>query len=95
MTTREYGIQAIKDEAEALLELIPKMDENFDLRATLYRLSDGNLRMVKAARDAGASAKFSGSGGAIVGVCPDDATFDRLKTSLSKLGVVTIRPLLV
>jgi len=30
MTTIEYGIQAIKDEAEALLELIPKIDDNFE-----------------------------------------------------------------
>jgi arabinose-5-phosphate isomerase len=30
MTTREIGIQAIKDEAEALLDMIPKMDEEFD-----------------------------------------------------------------
>ena len=30
MTTREYGIQAIKDEAQALLDLIPKMDSEFD-----------------------------------------------------------------
>jgi len=35
MTTREYGIQAIKDEAEALLDLIPKMDEQFDLTVDL------------------------------------------------------------
>ena len=30
MTTREYAIQCIKDEAQALLDLIPKLDENFD-----------------------------------------------------------------
>lgn len=30
MTTREYAIQCIKDEAQALLELIPKIDSNFD-----------------------------------------------------------------
>ena len=30
MTTREYAIQCIKDEAEALLELIPQIDEQFD-----------------------------------------------------------------
>ena len=30
MTTREIGIQAIKDEAEALLDMVPKMDEEFD-----------------------------------------------------------------
>ena len=30
MTTREYAIQCIKDEAHALLDLIPKLDNNFD-----------------------------------------------------------------
>ena len=30
MTTREYAIQCIEDEAQALLDLIPKLDENFD-----------------------------------------------------------------
>lgn len=30
MTIREYAIQCIKDEAQALLDLIPKLDENFD-----------------------------------------------------------------
>lgn len=30
MTTREYGIQCIKDEAEALLDLINNIDDNFE-----------------------------------------------------------------
>ena len=30
MTSREYAIQCIKDEAEALLGLIPQLDEEFD-----------------------------------------------------------------
>lgn len=30
MTTREYAIQCIKDEAEALLDLIPQIDEQFE-----------------------------------------------------------------
>ena len=30
MNTKEIGIQAIKDEAEALLDLIPKMDDQFE-----------------------------------------------------------------
>ncbi len=30
MTTRDYAIRCIKDEAEALLDLIPKMDDNLD-----------------------------------------------------------------
>ena len=71
------------------------MDANFDKRATLYRLSEGNLRMVRVARKCGASAKFSGSGGAIVGVCPDDAVFARLQEELGKLGVKVLRPNLI
>ena len=71
------------------------MDENFDKRATLYHLSEGNLRMVRVARECGASAKFSGSGGAIVGVCPDDAVFARLEERLGKFGVKVLRPTLV
>ena len=43
MTTREYGIQAIKDEAEALLELIPKIDENFDLAVDLILQCKGKV----------------------------------------------------
>jgi arabinose-5-phosphate isomerase len=43
MTTREYGIQAIKDEAEALLDLIPKMDENFDLAVDLILRCKGKV----------------------------------------------------
>jgi arabinose-5-phosphate isomerase len=30
MTSREYAIQCIKDEAQAALDLIPQLDENFD-----------------------------------------------------------------
>ena len=30
MTTREIAIQCLKDEAQAILDLIPKMDEDFD-----------------------------------------------------------------
>ncbi len=71
------------------------MDANFDKRATLYRLSEGNLRMVRMARECGASAKFSGSGGAIIGVCPDEEVFARLRENLGKLGVQVLRPQLV
>jgi glucuronokinase len=76
-------------------ELGRLMNDNFDMRAKLYRLSEGNMRMVQAARAAGASAKFSGSGGAIVGVCPDDATYERLQSAMSALHVVVLRPNIV
>lgn len=89
----DKALAAMKSKDYALLSEL--MNDNFDMRATLYRLSEGNLRMVHAAREAGASAKFSGSGGAIVGVCPDDATFARLQDKLGALGVKVLRPQLV
>ena len=89
----DQALEAMRARDYAALGRI--MDENFDCRARLYHLSEGNLRMVQAARAAGASAKFSGSGGAIIGVCPDDATYARLKESLNALGIVVLRPTLV
>lgn len=71
------------------------MNDNFDKRTTLFKLSEGNLKMVKVARECGASAKFSGSGGAIVGVCPDDETFAKLEDRLGAMQVKVIRPKLV
>lgn len=67
-------------------------NENFDIRKTVQNISDGNLDMVEAARSAGASAKFTGSGGAIVGTYEDDATFRRLKKTLHAKNVEVIIP---
>ncbi len=71
------------------------MNSNFDLRAKLYKLSEGNLRMVKVARECGASAKFTGSGGAIVGIYKDEAMFELLKEQLGKYSVEVIKPKIV
>lgn len=70
----------------------PLLNENFDLRRRLYRLSPGNIQMVETARDCGASAKFTGSGGAIVGTYEDEAMFERLKAALEPLSVAVIKP---
>ena len=43
MTTREYGIQAIKDEAEALIDMIPKMDDQFDKAVDLMLNCKGKV----------------------------------------------------
>src|SRR5262249_8793515 len=48
------------------------IDANFDLRSRIYKISEGNLQMVRTARALGATAKFAGSGGAIVGTYRDD-----------------------
>ncbi len=71
------------------------IDENFDLRASIFRLSEGNLQMVRAARAVGASAKFAGSGGAIVGLYRDDDQFERLVRELAPLGIAVVKPQIV
>lgn len=73
-------------------EIGPLLNENFDLRRRLYKLSQGNIDMVEAARACGASAKFTGSGGAIVGTYEDEAMFQRLKTTLAPMSVIVIKP---
>ncbi|HQO36021.1 MAG TPA: GHMP kinase, partial [bacterium] len=43
------------------------MNENFDLRASIVPLRQADLRLVHTGRQVGASSKFAGSGGAVVG----------------------------
>jgi glucuronokinase len=71
------------------------LNANFDRRRKIYRLSEENIRMVEAARAAGASAKFTGSGGAIVGAYKDQKMFERLKQELGKLRIKVIKPKIV
>jgi glucuronokinase len=73
-------------------EIGPLLDRNFDLRRQLMPLSEGNIRMVEAARSVGASAKFAGSGGAIVGTCQDEAMFQALEKRMANLHIKTLRP---
>ena len=59
------------------------VNRNFDLRRKLYTIPDRQLAMIDAARAVGASSKSAGSGGAIVGTLPDDATWTRLQQAFS------------
>ncbi len=68
------------------------VDANFDLRARVYRVSKENLQMVHAARKAGATGKFAGSGGAIIGTFRDENHYRALREELAKLDVRVIRP---
>jgi len=76
-------------------ELSQILDANFDRRRALYKIHPDNLAMVDAARAAGASAKFTGSGGAIVGLFEDDAAYQRLYDSLTPMGIHVFRPNLI
>lgn len=79
----------------ALLEghpgrLAELVDRNFDLRRSICDLPVGQVNMVERARRAGATAKFAGSGGAIVGTYPDAETLERLKIELKPLGCAVL-----
>jgi glucuronokinase len=78
--------------AERGNEIGPLLDRNFDLRQSIYQLSEGNLAMVEAARSVGASAKFTGSGGAIVGVYEGEEMFTSLREKLEMQGAQVIKP---
>ena len=75
-------------------ELGRLMDENFDLRASLVRLNPANIRMIELARELGACAKYAGSGGAIIGICEDDALWGRLVKRFSEIGCTVLRPVI-
>ena len=82
----------LRRDYQRLDELI---DTNFDLRARIYQIDRGNLEMVHAARKAGASANFAGSGGAIVGTYTGDAMLTRLTDYMKAIGVAVIKPKIV
>ena len=71
------------------------IDENFDTRRAIYQLPAWQVQMVDVARSCGASAKFAGSGGAIVGICADDDAFQRLQQRLQSIGAIAFRPVVI
>jgi len=86
----ERGRQALMAHDDETLDGL--INANFDLRAKIFQLSQGNLEMVHAARRAGATSNFAGSGGAIVGTYRDEDMFRRLQSELQKTGVAVLKP---
>ncbi len=68
------------------------IDRNFDLRRSICPLPAGQVQMIDRARECGASAKFAGSGGAIIGTYPDEASYVRLKATLGDIGCRVLKP---
>ena len=69
------------------------MNENFDVRRSIYQLPPWQIAQIETARRCGASAKFAGSGGAILGTYQDEAMFDNVRANLSLVGSRTIKPI--
>lgn len=70
------------------------INRNFDLRCKIMNISDRNLELVEVARSVGASAKFAGSGGSIVGFYHDEDTLNRLIVEMRKIKARVIKPYL-
>jgi glucuronokinase len=68
------------------------LDANFDRRASICEISQGNLSMVRAARSRGGSATFTGSGGAIVGTYGTEADFAAIKSGLESMDIAVLKP---
>lgn len=79
----------LQGDYKSLNELI---NLNFDLRTKVFNISEENKAMVSRARSVGASAKFAGSGGAIVGLYEDEEQFAKLSSVLSEIGCKTFKP---
>jgi glucuronokinase len=89
----EQGKEVIlKKDYEMLNELINK---NLDLRCKIMNISESNMELVMTARNCGASAKFSGSGGAIIGMYKDDEMLQRLILNLQKINARVIKPIIM
>lgn len=59
MSTREYGIQCIRDEAEALLGLIPMMDDEFDRAVELIFRCHGKVIVTGVGKSGHVGAKIA------------------------------------
>ena len=87
---------ALVDEALAALRqghrgrLGPIMDRDFDLRQAVYGLPPEQVRMINLAREQGAHAKFTGSGGAAIGTYEDAAHLRRIERAYLEEGFTVV-----
>jgi glucuronokinase len=91
LTARGRDALLTQDTA-TLSELI---NENFDTRRSIYQLPSWQVKMIDVARHCGASAKFAGSGGAVIGVYHGQAMFNEIRERMAEIGSKTIKPIMV
>ncbi|MEZ4663191.1 MAG: hypothetical protein R2911_37060 [Caldilineaceae bacterium] len=68
------------------------INDNFKVRRGIYNLPSWQVEMVETAQRCGASAKFAGSGGAIIGVYEGEEMFQELVQALGAIGSRTFKP---
>jgi len=88
-----YGKQAILEKDYKKLDKL--INKNFDLRKEIMNISESNMELIRTARNCGASAKFTGSGGSIIGTYADDEMLTKLIVELKKLKARVIKPYII
>ena len=86
----DKGMEAINSGNHA--ELGSLINQNFDNRCKIMSISPSNMELVQTARACGASASFTGSGGAIIGTYNNDEMLNKLVYSLKKINARVIKP---
>jgi glucuronokinase len=86
-----------RDARQALLDgdatrLGRLIDTNFDTRRSICQLHSGHIEMIERARKVGATAKFAGSGGAIIGTYSDESMFRSLQKELGQMRCIVLKP---
>ncbi len=71
------------------------LNRNFEIRKGVMNVSKGNLELVQTAQSVGTSAKFTGSGGAIIGTYTDEKMYDKLVAVMKQIGAEVIKPEIV
>ncbi|HEY5318766.1 MAG TPA: hypothetical protein VIJ20_12330 [Solirubrobacteraceae bacterium] len=69
------------------------LDGSFDARRRMLILDERHVAMIELARELGASANYTGSGGAIVACCRDDEQRTRVVAALAQAGHSAIAPM--
>jgi len=86
-TLAQHAIDAAAAfESGDIARLGAAMDATFDARIAMIDLVAGHLEMIATARSHGAHANYTGSGGSIVVLCPDDHIEEAAHQSLNRLG---------
>ncbi len=67
------------------------INRNFDLRASIFNINPRYREMINLARALGATAKFPGSGGAIIGTYENEQMFRDLESAFAKSGCRAVK----
>lgn len=87
-------LSALKQGAAAA-KLGEYINKNFNLRQSICHISKNNLEMINLARSVGASAKFTGSGGAIIGNYSSNKMYNELENVFKNKGIQIFKPTIV